>query len=64
MSNVSNVPSFHETPEQNCTVNRLYREGWRIDSHDDDTIYLSRRDRRIRSMTHYCQVGPDGRVNA
>ena len=30
---------------------------------DEDTIYLHKRDKKICSMTYYCQVDKDGTVN-
>lgn len=50
---------FTETPAQAATLDRLARQGWKVDHTDDDTAYLSKRG-RFRGQTLYTQVGPDG----
>jgi hypothetical protein len=49
--------------QQDRAVDKLAKAGWRVDNTDEDTVYLSKRDRKVRSMTHYCQVDKDGRVD-
>ena len=53
---------------QKSVVDKLARNGWRVDLYadawaEDGTVYLSRRDRKLRSMTHYVEVGRDGTLH-
>lgn len=47
---------------QDNAVNALVAKGWRVDLNDGDTVYLSRRNPKLR-QTLYCQVDADGVVN-
>ena len=50
---------------QSAAIDRLVSEGWTVDvwpNDDDETAYLHRRNRKIRALTHYAQVEPDGTV--
>ena len=47
---------------QDNAVNALVAKGWRVDLNDGDTVYLSRRNPKMR-QTLYCQVDADGVVN-
>lgn len=51
------------TEQQQLAVNRLVAQGWRIDTRDDDTVYLSKRNRKQAGQTLYCQVDKEGTVN-
>jgi hypothetical protein len=51
-----------DTAAQDTAVARLERQGWRETHRDDDTVYLAKRDRKLRGLTHYCQVSLDGTV--
>lgn len=54
------------TPTQTAAVDRLTRAGWTVTRwacEDDPTVYLARRDRKIRSMTRYAEVDAEGTTN-
>lgn len=53
---------YAEGPTQEEQVDALVRKGWRVDAGGGQSgaVYLSRRDRKIRSMTHYVEVEADG----
>ena len=48
---------------QDNAVNALVAKGWGVDLNDGDTVYLSRRNPKLRFQTLYCQVDADGVVN-
>jgi hypothetical protein len=55
-----------ETAQQQAKVDALVRKGWRVDvdgAGATGTVYMSRRDRKVRSLTHYVEVEPDGTIN-
>lgn len=50
------------TAAQEAAVSKLTRGGWRVDTQDDDTVYLSKRG-PMAGQTLYCQVDAQGQVN-
>ena len=51
------------TPAQATQVARLERARWEVTHQDDDTVYLAKRNPKVRSQTLYCQVDADGTVD-
>jgi hypothetical protein len=48
-----------ETPAQTLAVDNLVDAGWHVDHVDDDTVYLSQSNPRVRGQRRYAQVGRD-----
>jgi hypothetical protein len=56
------------TEVQKQAVTKLEKQGWRTTSigkvQEEVTVYLCRRDRKLRALTHYCEVEQNGEVRA
>lgn len=61
MSYTDEDEMLYKEPEvQRLAVDKLAERGWRVDHVALGSVFMSKRDRKIRSMTHYCEVDHDG----